>query len=167
MVCKLHKSIYGLKQVSYSWNKHFDQATKSFNFNQNEDEPCVYKKVQESMVVLMILCVNDILLIGNDGQLLSLVKIQLSTQFKMKDLRETQYILGVKVHRDHKNRKLALSQATYIDKLLVKYMIQNSKKCLLPFMHGVPYASIVGCLMYAMLCTRLDIFFAMGMMSRN
>ena len=127
MVCKLHKSIYGLKQVSYSWNKHFDQATKSFNFNQNEDEPCVYKKVQESMVVLMILCVNDILLIGNDGQLLSLVKIQLSTQFKMKDLRETQYILGVKVHRDHKNRKLALSQATYIDKLLVKYMIQNSK----------------------------------------
>ena len=127
MVCKLHKSIYGLKQVSYSWNKHFDQATKSFNFNQKEDEPCVYKKVQESMVILMILCVNDILLIGNDGQLLSLVKIQLSTQFKMKDLRETQYILGVKVLRDHKNRKLALSQATYIDKLLVKYMIQNSK----------------------------------------
>ena len=45
MVYKLHKSIYGLKHSSYSWNKHFDQSIKSFNFDQNEDEPCVYKKV--------------------------------------------------------------------------------------------------------------------------
>ena len=47
----------------------------------------------------------------------------------------TQYILGIKVLRDYKNGKPALSQATYIDKPLVKYVMQNSKKCLLPFMH--------------------------------
>ncbi|WJZ89354.1 hypothetical protein VitviT2T_008577 [Vitis vinifera] len=123
MVCKLHKSIYGLKQASRSWNKRFDQAIKAFYFDQNEDEPYVYKNVQESMAVFMILYVDDILLIGNDVRLLSLVKIWFSTQFQMKDLGEAQYILWIKVLRDHKNRKLVLSQAAYIDKLLVKYVM--------------------------------------------
>ena len=88
----------------------------------------------------------------------------------MKDLEEAQYILGIKILRDH---NLAISQATYIDKLLVKYVMQDSKKGLLPFRHGiplskyqcpktleakehmqsVPYASTVGSLMYAILCT--------------
>ena len=75
MVYNLHKSIYGLKQASYSWNKHFDQAIKTFDFDQNEDKPCMYKKVQGSIVVFMVLYVDDILLIGNDVGLLSSVKI--------------------------------------------------------------------------------------------
>ena len=41
MVCKLKRSIYGLKQASRSWNIRFDQAIKSFGFEQNFDEPCV------------------------------------------------------------------------------------------------------------------------------
>ena len=45
LVYKLHKSIYGLKQASLSWNRHFDPAIKTLDFNQNEDEPCVYKKM--------------------------------------------------------------------------------------------------------------------------
>ena len=60
----------------------------------------------------------------------------------MKDLGETQYILGIKVLRDRKNRKLALSQATYINKILLKYVMQDSKKGLLPFKHGIPFLRI-------------------------
>ena len=44
MVCKLKRSICGLKQASRSWNIRFDQAIKSFGFEQNLDEPCVYKR---------------------------------------------------------------------------------------------------------------------------
>ena len=77
---------------------------------------------------------------------------------------------------------LGLSQAGYIDKVPERFSMQNSKKGLLPFRHGVPlsndqraktqmmrqvpYASAVGSLMYAMFCTRPDICYSVGMVSR-
>ena len=73
-VCKLHKSIYGLKQASRSWNIRFDEIIKMFGFIKNEDEPCVYKKISGSIVVFLILYVDDILLIGNDIPSLQSVK---------------------------------------------------------------------------------------------
>ena len=45
MVYQLYNFIYRLKQVSWSWNKRFDHAIKSFDLDENENEPCVYKKV--------------------------------------------------------------------------------------------------------------------------
>ena len=60
-MCKLHKSIYGLKQTSCSWNNCFDYAIKIIDFDQNEDEPCVYKKTQGSMVVFLVLNIDDIM----------------------------------------------------------------------------------------------------------
>ena len=49
-VCKLQRSIYGLKQASRSWNLRFDEAIKVFGFIKNEDESCVYKKVSGSAI---------------------------------------------------------------------------------------------------------------------
>ena len=69
-VCKLHISIYGLKQASRSWNIRFNE-----DFSQNSDEPCVYKKDSESAVVFLELYVDDILLNGNDVSELQLVNI--------------------------------------------------------------------------------------------
>ena len=44
LMCKLHKSIYGLNQATHSWNRCFDQAIKTLDFDQNKYQPCVYKK---------------------------------------------------------------------------------------------------------------------------
>ena len=79
MVCKLKRSIYGLKQASRSWNIRFDQAIKSFGFKQNLDEPYVYKRHQDKVVMFLMLYVDDILLIGNDVRVMSLVKVWLSS----------------------------------------------------------------------------------------
>ena len=108
-VCKLQRSIYGLKQASRSWNLHFDEAVKEFGFIKNEDEPCVYKKVSGSAVVFLVLYVDDILLIGNDIPTLQNVKSWLRNCFSMKDLGEAAYILGIKIYRDRSRKLIGLS----------------------------------------------------------
>ena len=50
-VCKLQRSIYGLKQAFRSWNIRFNEAIKSYRFDQNINEPCVYKYKKEEKVV--------------------------------------------------------------------------------------------------------------------
>src|SRR5665811_779560 len=108
-VYKLQRSIYGLKQVSRSWNIRFDEVISEHNFIKNEEEPCVYKKVSGSRVVFLILYVDDILIIGNDIPMLSDVKKYLNTRFAMKDLGEAAYILGVKIYRDRSKKFIGLS----------------------------------------------------------
>ena len=65
-VYKLQRSIYRLKQASQSQNLYFDEAVKEFRFIKNQDEPYVYKKVSGSVIVFLVLYVDDILLIGNN-----------------------------------------------------------------------------------------------------
>ncbi|KAK8694592.1 hypothetical protein V6N13_072140 [Hibiscus sabdariffa] len=110
-VCKLQRSIYGLKQASRSWNLHFNEAIQEFGFIRNEDEPCVYKKFSGSIVSFLILYVDDILIIGNDVPTLQSIKTWLSICFSMKDLGEVAYILGVKIYRDRSRRLPELSNA--------------------------------------------------------
>ena len=131
-VCKLHRSIYGLKQASRSWNLCFDETIKTYGFEQNVDEPCVYRYIKEKKVIFLVLYVDDILLIRNDVETLSNVKKWLAEQFQMKDLGGASYILGIQIIRDRKNKILALSQASYIDKVLARFSMQDSKKGLLP-----------------------------------
>ena len=98
----------------------------------------------------------------------------------------SQYILGIKLMQDRQKRMLGLSQASYIDEILTRYNMQDSKKGFVSFrvgkslssnqrpktndkierMREIFYASAVGSLMYAMLCTRPDICFVVGMVSK-
>ncbi|GJZ17608.1 retrotransposon protein, putative, ty1-copia subclass [Tanacetum coccineum] len=141
-VCKLQRSIYGLKQASRSWNKRFDEEIKRFGFDQNLDEPCVYQKASGSK-------------------------------------REASFILN-KIYRDRSKRLIGLSQNAYMDKILKRYKMDNSKRGTIPMqerldlnksqgaqtpkevnrMKNVPYASAVGSIMYAVRCTRHDVAFA-------
>jgi len=88
MVCKLKRSIYGLKQASRSWNHRFDHVIKHNGFSRSVEEPCLYMKFSGSKVVFLLLYVDDILLIGNDVDMLASVKKWLSNHFQMKDLGE-------------------------------------------------------------------------------
>jgi len=185
-VCKLEKSIYGLKQASRSWNLCFHEKVKEFGFSRSEDESCIYVKASGSNVVFLVLYVDDILLIGNDIPMLQGVKAWLGKCFAMKDLGNASYILGIRIYRDRTKRLIGLSQSTYLDKILKRFNMSDSKKGFLPMPHGtrlckdqspstdkelermsrIPYASAIGSIMYAMTCTRPDVSFALSMVSR-
>ncbi|CAN6567561.1 unnamed protein product [Malus baccata var. baccata] len=143
-------------------------------------------KVVGDAVVFLVLYVDDILLLGNDTAVLSSVKVWLSKTFHMKDLGDVSYVLGIKLYRDRSRKLIRLSQSMYIDKVLSRFQMEQSKKGLLPMRHGIhlsksmgpktpeeirqmsaiPYASAIGSLMYAMICTRPDIAYAVSITSR-
>ncbi|GJX95458.1 retrotransposon protein, putative, ty1-copia subclass [Tanacetum coccineum] len=186
-VCKLQKAIYGLKRASRSWNLYFHEKVTQFRFSRSEDESYIYVKVNRSVVVFLVLYVDDILLIGNDIPMLQSVKDWLGKYFVMKDLGDATYILGIKIYKDRSKCLIGLSQDTYLDKILKIFKIENSKKGNLPLHYGikiskdlcpktdeeldimsrVPYALAVGSIMYAMTYTRPDVSFALSMVSRH
>ena len=103
----------------------------------------------------------------------------------MKDLGEASYILGIKIYRDRSKRMLGLSQSKYIDLILKRFSMNESKRGYLPISQGIhlskkmspktteernrmssiPYASAVGSIIYAMLCTRPDVAYVLGIIS--
>ncbi|GKD61066.1 retrotransposon protein, putative, ty1-copia subclass [Tanacetum coccineum] len=149
-VCKLQRSIYGLKQTS---------------------------RTIGSNISFLILDFDDILLMGNNVTMLQEVKSCLSKCFSMKDLGEAAYMLGIKIIRDRSNRLISLSQCAYLEKILKKFRMENSKKGYTPLMEKpeynkfqgaktpseaqrmqrVPYASAIDSIMYAVRCTRPDV----------
>nr|GFA02982.1 retrotransposon protein, putative, Ty1-copia subclass [Tanacetum cinerariifolium] len=162
-VCKLKRSIYGLKQASRQWNKRFDDEIKKFGFIQNRNEPCVYIKASGSNITFLILYVDDILIMGNSIPMLQSVKTYLGKCFAMKGLGEAAYILEIKIYQDRSKRLIGLCQSAYIEKILKRYCMENSKRKSIPMleklklskskgastpaemkrMQNVPYASAV------------------------
>ncbi|KAL0439407.1 UNVERIFIED_CONTAM: Retrovirus-related Pol polyprotein from transposon TNT 1-94 [Sesamum latifolium] len=65
------------------------------------------------------------------------IKAWLSTQFSMKDMDEASYILGIKIYRDRSRRLLGLTQSSYIEKVLKRFKMEESKRGLLPMRHGI------------------------------
>ena len=112
-VYRLLKYLCGLKQTSRSWNIKFDETIKSYGFHESLDEACVYKLNRDKSVIFFFLYVDDILLMGDNVKLLTEIKNWLAIQFKMKDFGNTNYVLGIQILRDRKNKMLALSQGAH------------------------------------------------------
>ncbi|KAM0893325.1 hypothetical protein ACQ4PT_025194 [Festuca glaucescens] len=169
MGCRLKKSIYGLKQASRQWYLKCHETIKSFGFNENREDNCVYAKFKNGKFIFLILYVNDILLASSDVSLLLETKKFLSSNIDMKDLGEASFVLGIEIRRDRQRGVLGLSQKAYLEKVLKKYGMHASNSTPAPIVKGdrfgnfqcprnqyeidqmkaVPYASAVGSLMYA------------------
>ncbi|GJW17584.1 retrotransposon protein, putative, ty1-copia subclass [Tanacetum coccineum] len=126
----LDEDIY--MQASRSWNKRFDEEIKRFGFAQNLDEPCVYQKASGSNVTFLILYVDDIIIMGNHIPSLQSVKSYLGNCFAMKDLRKALFILRIKIYRDRSKQLIRLSQSAYMDKILKRFKMDNSKRVYIP-----------------------------------
>jgi len=112
MVCKLKKSIYGLKQDSRQWYLKFNDIIMCFEYKENIVDQCIYMKVNGSKFIILILYVDDILLATNDLGLLSETKKFLS---KMKYMGETYYVIGIEIFCDRSQGLLGLSRKEYMN----------------------------------------------------
>ncbi|GKV28962.1 hypothetical protein SLEP1_g37944 [Rubroshorea leprosula] len=136
LVCKLKKSLYGLKQAPRQWYRKFDSFMGEHKFARTESDHCVYvKRYPDGDFLILLLYVDDMLIVGHDTKKIAALKIDLSTSFSMKDLGPAKQILGMKIFRDRKNKKLWLSQEKYIEKVLDRFNMSKAKPV------GTPLAS--------------------------
>ncbi|GKD80370.1 retrovirus-related pol polyprotein from transposon TNT 1-94, partial [Tanacetum coccineum] len=142
VVCKLKRSIYGLKQASQQWYLKFHEVMSKLQFKKNTVDQCTYLKLNGSKFVILVLYVDDIILASNDLNILYETKMFLSENFEMKDLGEASYGDKFSAYQCPKNK---LEQ----EEMRLK-----------------PYASVVGSLTYAQVCTRPDIAYITGMLGR-
>ncbi|CAM8923700.1 unnamed protein product [Rhodiola kirilowii] len=170
-VCKFVKSLYGLKQAPMQWHQKFDEVILSDGFFLNQSDKCVYSKFDNSDYV------DDMLIFGTNLKCINQTKEFLSSKFSMKDMGEAEVILGIRIKRVEGG--LALTQSHYIENVLKKFNYMNCYPLTTPYnssTHLYPnkgkpqsqleYANVIGSLMYAMTCTRPDIAFAVGKLSR-
>ena len=118
MVCKLKKSIYGLKQASRQWYLKFHEILITFGFKENLVNQCIHLKISGSKICIIVLYVDDMLLASNNVGIIFETKQFLSKNFDMKDLGEAFYVIEIEIHRDRSCGLLGLSQKNYIEKLL-------------------------------------------------
>ena len=186
LLCKLKKSIYGLKQASRQWYLKFHEVVSSYGFIENTADECIYVKISGSKFIILVLYVDDILLASSDIGLLRETKKFLSQNFEMKDLGDASFVIGIQISRDRSRGLLGLSQRAYIDRVLERFGMQGCAPGQAPIVKGdkfgqfqcpkndlekdkmkaIPYASAVGSIMYAQVCTRPDIAFVVGMLGR-
>ncbi|MDV3193945.1 MAG: reverse transcriptase domain-containing protein, partial [Sweet potato little leaf phytoplasma] len=187
MVCHLQKSLYGLKQSPRQWNKRFDTFILAEGFSKSPYDSCVYRKyVSKDVFILVLLYVDDILIASADKLEIMKLKTSLSREFDMKNLGAAKKILGMELLRDRSRNTLLIAQPDYSKKMLKKFHMDESKVVKTPLaqhfklfmaqspatqakiddMHSVPYANLVGSLMYTMVCSRPDLAHALSMVSR-
>ena len=186
-VCKLHKSLYGLKQAPRQWYKKFESVMGKQGYRKTASDHCVFfKRFGDDDFIILLLYVDDMLIVGKNAERIVQLKKELSKSFSMKDLGPAKNILGIRITRDRASKKLHMSQEQYIEKVLSRFKMSKVNVVSTPLtpnfkltekdcpssekeikeMDGVPYASAVGSLMYAMVCTRPDIAHAVGVVSR-
>ena len=177
LVCKLKKSLYGLKQSSRCWNKAFTEFMKSIGFNQSAADPCIY--VRDTCIVAVY--VDDLIIATKTPEEMQEVKQLLSSQFQMKDLGELHYCLGITIEQDTTEKSIGLHQKQYLLKMLKKFKLENAKPVSTPAdpnvklckddgvsksVDSTTYQSMVGSLLYAAIATRPDISHAVAVVSK-
>jgi len=161
---------------------------KDQKYKRSKYDHCVYlRKLKDGSYIYLLLYVDDMLIAAKSQVEIGRLKAQLSKEFEMKDLGEAKKILGMEISRDRERGKLWLSQKQYLQKVLQRFGIHEDIKPvstpLAPhlklssrlsptideereYMKKVPYANVVGSLMYAMVCTRPDISQVVNVVSR-
>ena len=115
-VCKLKKSLYGLKQSPRGWFGRFTKSMRSFGYHQSNSDHTLFLKKYHGKITALIMYVDDMVVTRNDPDERKALQSYLSSEFEIKDLGHLKYFLGIEVSRSDKG--IFLSQRKYALDLL-------------------------------------------------
>jgi hypothetical protein len=188
MVCKLKKTLYGLKQASRAWNEALDPVLLGAGLAKSLVDPCLYYHVADGgrSLTLVSVHVDDIVMASNNCEFVEGVIVTLRSHFTVNDLGECKFVLGLKISRVRSQRELRVTQGRYINDIVNRFRMQDSYPQSTPAdvktklsrafcpkteeersaMAKIPYRQLIGCLMYAATTIRYDIAVETHILSR-
>ena len=176
-VCRLHKALYGLKQAPRAWYHELKQFLIQLGFTNSKADTSLFVLHKHTYTLYILVYVDDIIITGSVPHQVDDFIAVLSSRFSLKDLGPLSFFLGVEV-TPHPHGIL-LSQRRYINDLLVRTKMSNSKPVATPLAattslkltsgdvlsNPEDYRTVVGCLQYLSL-TRPDLSFAVNKLSQ-
>ena len=180
LVCKLKKSIYGLKQSPRCWNSTLHNQLTSMGFLQTTSDPCIYRDSGGEPFFIGVY-VDDIILAGDSQAKLEEVKKALAQKFDIKDMGTLHYFLGIKVVQDEETGNVWIGQPAYAETILKKFGMDQAKPVSTPVSTGIKfvnateddecidqqvYQSGIGSLLYLSVGTGPDLTFAVSHLAK-
>lgn len=183
LVCKLNKSLYGLKQSPRCWNRKFVSFLARYNFEQLRADPCVFVGNFRNSEVYLAIYVDDGLLMSKSVDAINEVIRNLQQMFKITvhlDSSNLQFV-GLQIEQDLSVGTVSIHQQTYITKMIDKFNMSNAKPLTIPAEPSIrlsstatnvqcdprqPYREAVGSLIFLATSSRPDISFAVNQVSR-
>ncbi|KAL8119074.1 hypothetical protein AgCh_016538 [Apium graveolens] len=177
LMCKLLKSLYGLKQAPRCWFVKLSDALLKFGFQQARCDHSLFFLISGKSIVTLLVYVDDMILSGNDVNLVRLVKDFLATKFRIKDLGALKYFLGLEVARSTSG--IYINQRKYTLDILKDVHCDNSKPAVIPLEQNstlalddsmfmadpTVYRRLIGRLIYLTI-TRPDISYSVHFLSQ-
>ena len=179
-ICKLKKSLYGLKQSGHLWNNMLNSFLTKQGFTRSMVDTCVYTRFKGESKIILLVWVDDLIIGSSDLQDLNNFKRSLMDNFKMKDLGPLKYFLGIEFKCSP--GLISMKQTAYIDRILEKFGLTNCNPKSIPCATGINkelsegskpvqdvrhYREMVGSLIYVMTGTRPDICYVVNMLSQH
>ena len=181
LVCRLRKSLYGLRQAPRAWFKKLKETLEATGFTASQADASLYIKIIDGKPVYVLVYVDDILAIGTSAAV-GEVKATLKASFDVRDLGDVSLFLGMHITRDRSARTIKINQSRMISELLTEYNMRDAKPKSIPISPSIklvktepgdeldtsthPFRELVGSLLYLTVCTRPDIAFAVGALAR-
>ena len=181
LVCKLLKSVNGLKQAPRLWHKKFRKTLHRLGFIPCRADPCVYIKKTSTDISYIIVHVDDAWVGSKSIETLHEVRKAIGEEYQFRVVPPTRYI-GINITMDLPNSRYFLSQQHLIEKILTRFNMDNVYSKVVPADPKVrlclnngeqsegereySFREAVGALLYIALQTRPDIAYAVGMVAR-
>ncbi|KAJ3692026.1 hypothetical protein LUZ60_012376 [Juncus effusus] len=140
-VLKLKKALYGLKQAPRAWNTRIDTYFKENGFTQCPYEHALYVKKNEGNLLLVTLYVDDLIFMGNNGEMIEEFKSAMTREFEMTDLGLMKYFLGLEVRQGKTG--IFVSQETYAKEILKRNKMAYCNPVLTPMEPGRNFLSLM------------------------